>query len=357
MKIKAEQKLRLFSHLPGTRFLVPGTLIEAIFFPARLELGFLDLPQKPLVLDLELLGPVRGFTVFQDLKEAFLEVQGFSLQGFFRYRLFVKDNKLQLLVLKAPQGEFFFQFQNEKKHLALREAFALPLDLEEVKESEKLPEILCLGQNKHLDRELLKRRFDLRELLPLWFKLGQMTPQRPLGNFGTLRLVDGLERAVSEKNKNEAKRFLELLLQAGFQELFIPRLFDPLHQGIVPLEKKASPASSAPLLSKGSELIRRLFFQEEAALFRILPVSWFFSGRLVNLKTAWGLLHLEWTKKLLKKMVLETKKSGSLQMVFSSQIVSFRLRSSLEEKGVVYESASAFELEEGKRYFFDHFQK
>lgn len=386
MKIKADQDLRVFSHTSGIELLLPGTLIVVKVFPTRLEFHKLDCSELLLEVDLELEGDFKDFTVFQDLKKRLIEVQGFSKTGFFRYRLVLSEGKEKRVVKfslqKAPHKNLTFTCKTIKadakaktertQKVLAKKSVDLPLKLEgNTGQSEKVQsrepanfELLSLGMHKKLDYELLKRRADLKELLPLWFRLGQIIPQKSFVAIGTLLLLKALEKAVKDKQKNEVKTLLSRIFKTGFEGLFLPRLFDDQHQGLVgnkadfdkTANKKVSEVSSV-LLSEGAKLIRALFFQEDKGLWKILPVSTFFAGRFINLKTDLGILQIEWTKKLLKKMILKADKKGELKLSLQRELSTFRLRTSLKEKGKVFDKSDTLKVEAGKLYFFDHFQK
>lgn len=389
MKIQANQDLRVFSHNPGVSVLLPKTLMEVQVFPLRLEFKPLGDLKTVLALDFDLLGEVKNFTVFQDLKEGLIEVQGFSLNGFFRYRLFLSADGINLQILKAPK-KLIVHLQEGQDRLncrpikfELKKPFLLPLNspFEKVEGSfgflpKKSFELLFLGMHKKLDIDLMKRRHDLKELLPLWLRLGQITPKLSFDENGltegNLKLLQELERAVLEKEKKKAEELLLMIFKTAFKGLFVPRLFDEQYQGILKSDDFAKgfnmqnqpdsnkindPIAASLLLSYGADLIRSLFFQEKENNFYILPVSSIFSGRFVNLETQFGLLQIEWTKKLLKKMILKATKTVRLHLHLQRKISSFRMRLDKKSKGKVFECETPLLIEEGKIYLFDRFQK
>ena len=93
-------------------------------------------------------------------------------------------------------------------------------------------ERLSLGSHKWLDWEMVKRRGDLCDILPVWFRLGQMVPR------------DGKMNFPSDFDKLDVVPFLEMVFHAYFSGILVPRLFDEDHQGIF-LEGK--PIATAPL--------------------------------------------------------------------------------------------------------------
>ncbi len=414
-KIKAKQNLTVFSHDSGCELLIPLTLIKAKIFATRLEFYNFKKQKLLLSIDLRLKGEVKDFTVLQDLKKGLVQVTGFIKKDFFKYQLFLdnikknKPKKTQIghigwLWLKAPKTVSEVVFEREKgRKVAALQKLELPFALKET-EFCLLPkenfELLSLGSHKKQQMEMLQKRSDLTEILPLWFWLGKMMPGRKnlhkldlkkIKPVGTLKLLQAIEIAISNQDKQQAEKFLLWLFKTGFQGIFMPCLFDAKHQGILETENnflspncnnisdmqmanvhtdniqkpnnahdkkiQTSAMDVSWILSYGAILIRSLFFQEELNLFKILPVSNFFAGRFINIQTQFGLLDIEWSKKLLKKMVLKAEKSGRLQLRLQKPLKSFRLLRQGQRKGKILNQNSFIFIEKSKLYYFDRFQK
>ena len=68
-------------------------------------------------------------------------------------------------------------------------------------------------------------------------------------------------------------------------------------------------------------------------------------------------LHIEWTKKKLRRVVLECKQDAKYQWNFPSKIKSFRWRSNLSQKGNVMSNGELVSVEAGNKYLLDLFKK
>ena len=250
--IEIKERLRPFSHKPGARCLVPGTKIEVIAYPTRLVVG-------KKVVEHAALAPIKNFTVVQDLERCCVEV--FSD----KYRLFV-----------WPNGEV----KKEKPPLVPSER-------------------LFLGSQKKLEWELVKRRCDLKEILPLWFQLGQKVEAT-----GAFELLELCEKASPQK---VVEAFTKLFL-VDFRDMLIPRKEDADFQGIT---KAAVDGDERVLLSKGAALIRALFIEGNHILPKLPPQ--FVSGKFCNIEMEFGTLDIEWTKKMIRRVVVHAKELPDLQ--------------------------------------------
>jgi len=107
-------------------------------------------------------------------------------------------------------------------------------------------------------------------------------------------------------------------------------------------------------------LIRNLFFKNEKNIFYVLPClpTKFHCGKLIYLKVEdFGTLSLEWSKKLIKKMIFNCKKDFDLKLELQSKLHFFRIKMKRKEKGRKVSVKESLFLEKGKTYFFDRFQK
>jgi hypothetical protein len=288
MKITIAQKLRLFSHLPGARCIIPNSswIVEA--FPTLLRFENL-VTGKKREEKLDWQGPVVNFTVEQDLEKGRVRIFGHTAQGYREHT--IQEGKNPLFVEK-----------------------------------------LSLGMNKALDWELMKRRCNMAEILPVWFRLGQLVPTT-----GKAHLSEDLKG----------------IFQAYFQSMLTPRLTDDDHLGIFPPRHKIAEDPLA-LLSEGFSSIRSLFFQEEKDVFSFLPscAPEFHAGRFITEE-----VEFEWSKKLLQRVIVKPKKSRQIIFRLHKPLKSFRVRTSLKEKGRRIFSEQPLLLEENSSLFFDRFEK
>ena len=238
MKISIAKRFKPFSHTPGVKLLLPGTDQLFQVFPAKIVADGKEIP-------LDIKGPVKNFTVEQDLERGQIRIFGQALSGYYEK------------IFKAPAYE-------------------------------KPKERLSLGVHKALDWDLVKRRHSMAEILPIWHFLGQVTPEKPSHREGTAALLD---------------RSLEHLFLAGFEGILSPRLIDTDEQGF----DLKQPEDSDPLvlLTEGARIIRNLFLQEREDVFHILPSlpKEFHCGRLTTPS-----IDMEWSKHKLRKLIVRTSK-------------------------------------------------
>ncbi len=293
-------KLKPFSHLPGTRCIIPQTTIQVQAFPALLR--FTDLATgKTWDEKSGWKGPVDDFTLEHDLQKGHLRVFGKTAEG---YRM-------------RQIGDRFKTDQLEQ---------------------------LSLGKHTKLDWELILRRENMEEMVPVLFELGQLVPvttaQTPILNF--LKFSDKIEVAQQ----------LKLFFKTGFHGLMAPRLSDNDFQGII--EEGRSDGSPLALLREGYLAVRALFFTEEDG-FSLLPTlpPEFHAGRLLNLRSKEGdIVSLEWSKKLLKKVYIKPAKTREIPLTLQKSLCSFRINQKIK-----HDVKKPLALIEGKTLFLDRFEK
>ncbi|MGH2639026.1 MAG: hypothetical protein ACRDF4_07075, partial [Rhabdochlamydiaceae bacterium] len=134
MMIEIAARLKPFCHKPGTTCVIPLTSLQVQVFPTLLR--FTDLlTGNTWDEKLEWKGPVEGFTVELDLEKACVEVFGKTAAGFRRFKIKETSSKSETL------------------------------------------ERLSLGKHTKLDWELVCRRMEMEEMVPVLFQLGQLVPE------------------------------------------------------------------------------------------------------------------------------------------------------------------------------------
>jgi hypothetical protein len=339
MSIKIRERLYPFSHLPGILCLIPRSCLIVQVFPTLLRFS------NGIEIPLELGGPIQGFTVEQDLEKGRITVYGRAFQGYFRYWIEQEEKAVALRFDKFP---------------FLKEDHLIPHLMEEIPPSK---ERLSLGMHKAQNWELIRRRSDLKEIFPIWLRLGKLLPELPeiACDVGTLQLLKICKEKVAAKEKEAiAQSFLNLFL-AGFSDMLVPRLEDTQFQGLVP-EGKAATSESSPLLllKQGATCIRSLFFQEEKDQLFLLPClpKEFNCGRYLGLTTLSGdELDLEWSKKTLRRLILRPAHSRSIKLVLQKELKSFRVRTSLQDRGQRQNADEPLRVVAGTQLLLDCFQK
>ena len=319
MLIKSAHRLRPYSHRSHTFCLIPGTELGAEICPAFLRV--FELASEKIVDERFFSsGLVEAFTVTQNLEKGFVEVSGVTRKGHEHYRL---DQA-------APN---FFSISRER---------------------------LFLGCNKAQDIEHMWRRADLAELMPFWFFLAQSVPKVVCeGTFSTPSLYTEALQIIEERNKEAVYEALLSLAKAGFKSLFFPRLIDDDLQGFELPILGSEEASPLAVLQKTYPLLRSCFFQEAKNLFSILPVlpKEFHSGRLIDLHTSAGhTIHLEWTKKSIRRLVIEANKDDYYAFKFHPDIKRFRLTTLQEGKRSQHVNGAEIALQGGTSYLLDCFE-
>ena len=287
--------------------LIPGThqIIEA--YPALLKIGRHEIP-------LPITGIVEGFTIEQDLERNCVWVYGMAKEGYYRLKVAACEKGFEILGTRGVV--------KKERTIVENVPFFLP----------PIWERLSLGSNKALDWDLVWRRMDLAEILPVIFGLGQKVPAT-----GTL-----------EEGKWDFDRFCRV----AFKQILVPRASDDQHQGISQEEKNI-----LAILPEAARKIRSLFFREEGRRLVLLGDCKFPAGRMTHVQAeSVGEIDFEWTKKRLRRLCLRAKKSGEIFLDMPREIQSFRVRKSMQGRGKVQEASDLLFVEAGTTYYLDRFQ-
>ncbi|MDP1880581.1 MAG: hypothetical protein Q8K60_06550 [Parachlamydiaceae bacterium] len=369
MKISTVQSLRPFSHTPGTSLILPGSFHQLEIFPCLIRVYSLSqtFPELTQEIHLDLKGPIHEFTIWCDLENGKVTVRGKSQQGWFRYHLVSSKvgNHIFLVLDRAPIEGVRVKIRSVWQ-LLHRGVFVNLISENNVFDGYQPPqclEKLFLGNNKAQDIDLIRRRLDLTEIFPLWHRLGQMIPQLPVRNknddHGMFSLLKHCQEIFFEKKPEKGKQEWLNLFQAGFEGIFVPRLEDHSHLGFIE-ESIASLNENSPLylLIEGSSLIRQLFLQEEKNQLFILPhlLPELHCGRLLNIDlNGLGRVSLEWSKKTIRCLALHSEKDQEIEIIFRSNVRSYRLRTSNKDPGERLPTKTSLMLKQNCDYFFDNF--
>lgn len=367
MQISIAERLRPFCHLPGTATILPGSSYQVQVFPCLVR--FFDLTKnQPLLLgelNLYLKGPVEEFTVFNDLEKGRITVSGKTVEGWVRYHLMsgFQGKGIRIFVEKVANGGVTIEIQGRKHSLSDKESLDL-LQQTISFEPYKIPtcDRLSLGNHKGQDWELIKRRFDLAEMLPLVHRLGQLIPRNDVvdSQEGTLALLENCRESLISQRPEKGEQTWRLFLQGCFHSLLVPRLDDWEHQGLVNSRALVSTdISPLILLSEGARLIRDLFIQQTEEQLLILPLLFpsFHCGRLVNVSLACGgKISLEWTKKTIRRVAFFPGRDQECHLQFRSDVRSYRLRCDNKDKEKRVSCQTPLLLKKNCYYMLDNFQ-
>lgn len=299
--MKNSERFRPFSHLPGEKFPLPYSLEGVQIFPAAI-----CLLAEHRVIPLNIDGPVQNFTSTLDLERGVIQVHGVETRGHFRYFLFCLEDKI-------------YRFQDRGEPVFFKDAPLL--------EAQKLPsfqekERISFGSTKTLDWELVKRRANLTEILPIWFHLGQMIPPQ-----------------------NSSSVDLEKQFLSGFSGIFYPE-----KQNFLGYDVEAGD------LHGGYQKIRSLLLQEDQQSCRMLSSRISPHGRALGFKTSFGTVDFEWTKHEMRRMWIRCTQSKSVEFHFPKLQKSCRLESNAHLKCTMHLNKT-LDLRANTDYFLSHFQK
>lgn len=327
--IKIADRFRPFSHKPGESCMIPCSSWAVEAYPTEIRI-FGD--EASFSLQLNLTGPVEGFTLEQDLEKNVVRVFGRAKEGYFSFQI-VHVGKTIMISLKRGKS---ISYQFDGKSGVLEKDQFLEIQAEDAFIQSHL-ERLSLGMNKKLDWELVSRRGDLKEILPILFFLGQKAEcvEVPI--------------IIGE---------LDIFLKRHFNHILFPKRVIDKRLGISG-QDIPSQFSLAAILYKSYETIRSLFLKEENGEVLILPhlPAQFIYGRMTGLKTAKANFDLEWTKRKLRKVRIEALVSGPLAIKWPKDVDSFRIKNRPQEKGEMISRSDEIVLRPGQIYYLDKFQK
>ncbi len=284
--ISIKAKMRPFSHREGTQCVLPGTDLILEASPHRLRVGLweISLDGEPFE---------RPFTVQQDLEKQCVKVFG---------------SQFAVQLKAAPQG-FIFQ------DLRTKEEVAVPLH----KHFDKRDgfERLSLGSHKLQDWDLVLRRMDLKEILPVIYALSQTIADRSEFSF------------VAPMTEKELLQWVS----TSFHQMLVPKVAGEIWQ-------------------EAFSNIRSLFIREEDQTLTLLPMKLFPEGRFLDVKTAFGTIDFEWAKWRLRRAALHVEKEGE---IYLPQFVSCRVRHFLHERGEIHTCSKPLVVHAGQKIFLDRF--
>ncbi|MBF8263407.1 MAG: hypothetical protein HW387_1072 [Parachlamydiales bacterium] len=336
MKITIAQRYRPYSHDNGAMCLIPRTCWAVQAFPAMIRLQDLGSgePAATIEIPLALHGLFREFTIQQDLEKGCVFIWGIAREGRYRLRLEALMGKIKLSAEKTPDGGIAIADRCLQKNESI--SWDIPGPFRSVEAIERL----SLGSHRSQDWADVWRRMDLSDILPILFHLSQWTP---------IAAMDP-EQPIA--------RLWEEFLRAGFGSILVPRLQDPEYQGLLSTDAVPANASPCALISYAGEQIRKRFVEQDQNCVSILPSCEFTFGRFTDIQLPGiGTVDLEWAKGTIQCMSLRASVHVKVCWRFSPSIQSYRLRENLHGKGIKKSVDVELELEAGKNYYLDRFQK
>lgn len=389
--IKIAERFRPYSRLPGQRYLLPGSSCCLQVFPGLLKVIDLSLQGQQAIAEvkLDVYGPLEQFTVMVDLESLSILVWGKASNGFLRYRIRSEKEGIRFTLEKCPDDKLsvcvrsaewtcLFQetclshdacFEIVKKESFILHRGGGGIPFAGHCEEKKVPflERLSLGNHKAQDWEMICRRQNLSEILPLWYAVAQSASSAlamqglQMQHGGVFALFDECNAAIESKNKPLLCKQLMHLFQGGFQSFFVPQMEDHFHLGfLLPPFDADIPCSPLMLLQKSAELIRRIFIEVRGKDLYLLPVlpPEFYCGRFLGVACgAFGILDMEWSKKKMRRAVLRIKQNGVMMVHFPKSVQSYRLRKGDKDPGQIFKNGEAIEGLAGESLYFDRFMQ
>ncbi|MBJ7449155.1 MAG: hypothetical protein JHC93_02215 [Parachlamydiales bacterium] len=329
--ITIAERFSPYTHQLGARALIPGTVFSIRAYPARIIIEEWYLDGNNVVYDSEAMGPLDGFTLQQDLEKRCVFLLG-------------KRDAKNLIWKFEATADGIVLTKNKQPELIVKK---------KIKTISPLKERLSLGSHKAQEWERLILNQDVATLLPLWLKLGQMTPHCSSENMcsGTLSLLNECQ----ESTHTSVIDSLMTLLKVGFRSILFPVLDDDLFHGLT--TANCHNVSPLILLHKGSKLIRSLFIKEDVDQIYLLPSlpPKFVAGRMTDVDLSNCCLSMEWKKKQINKLEVQAKTNCSLLFKFNKKVSSFRVKKQRHEKGTTHSVDLPLEIQEGTTLFLDRF--
>ncbi|MBN2479193.1 MAG: hypothetical protein JXA94_03110 [Parachlamydiales bacterium] len=356
MQIKINQKFYFFTQEIKNTFLILNTHYSVKIYPGLLLFSDLISKKKSFRVFLNFKGPVKDFKIFQDLKEGFLKISFHIENGFVSYKILPKDKNLQIYFEKAPQEGLDYQFDIKDKVFS-KDSRALPI---EMLSFVKPQEFLSFGVFKKQDLTLINRRLSLLEIFPIIFFMSQFYIDVDKINTPADELLLKIKSNILNQEKDKLDFHFLTLIKALFFDAFVPRVQDEYFQNIIPYYENLNDLNPIYILKETSRLIRSLFIQEDVQEILILPclLPIFHAGRFLNIETSFALIDIEWSKKLIRKVIIKAKETKKIKLSFQSKIKSFRLKNFENSKLFkTFKNHDLITFEKEKVYFLDRFQK
>ncbi|MFA6119113.1 MAG: hypothetical protein WCT85_04020 [Parachlamydiales bacterium] len=356
MQIKIKQKPVLISHKIGSSFLIKNTSFFVTIYPGLL--WFKDLnSKKQFRLFLNFQGPQKRFTVLHDLKNGQLKIFFETNLGFFSYKIKNDSNKKLILFFEnLPNNVTEIKSDSDAnfKKISAKESISLPI--EQINDLQ-VEEQLSFGVLKKQDIELIKKREDLLEILPFIFMLSQYYLDTSAYASKNV-FIENLKTLMQNNEKILLEEALHNVYKALFFDAFVPRANDEEYQNIG-IFKEEPGVSPVMVFSELYRIIKSLLINEDADGLYLLPcllVS-LHHGKAVNLKVSFGLVDLEWSKKILKKVVIRSADDLKIKLNLQAKIKNFRLKEDEQGKGKICQNSDEITLKKNRVYYLDNFKK
>lgn len=366
--IEITTKLKPFSHQPGISIPYPALQLVFMIYPTKLKIIDWKENQKVLMtLKFKFKSPCKKFTVFKDLVNQVIEIDCLLEDNFAKIKLhYDPKNRHFVLALDRYKEDYLsFEVSRPNKTAVIRRQLTKKKPLVIFNELQihfpQKPEMLFLGSHKKQEIEKIFERKSLIEILPLWYLWGQFCP--PLASDehveGNLIFLGGLQEKIRKKEHDKILPYLENIFSSSFAPMMIPYLEDFKHWGFFLPKITSSRLSPWLVLSELYSIIRQFFIVCKEPDLYILPhlPPELFCGKLIRIKVEGLVIYLEWTKKMIHRMIVFCNKNTQMTIHFQNAIKSYRLKTSRTDKGKIFENHIEMSFKKNKVYHFDRFEK
>lgn len=353
MRIRIKDRFKIISHDLGESFLILNTAYFVRIYPGLLFFKDLD-SDKDFKIFIKFQGPVKNFTISQNLYNGNIEVNFHAKDGYVSYRIMMAGNEVYLCFDKTAEKKLTVEFDKITQVVAKQRIF-LPIERISML---RPPEYLSFGIYKKPDLSQIKKRENLQEILPFIFLYSQF--YLDVQYSCCLRKNCLLKRLADEIQKKEKLKLAESFINVfkfHFFGAFVPRMNDDEHQNICDyVDKEISPWC---VFINLYSCVKSVFIEEASKKLFLLPClpALFNHGFFVNIKISSGQIDMRWSKKLLKKAIFKPSKDIELQLILHSMIKTFRVRTDARDKGKIYNNEDIIGFEKDKSYFLDNFKK
>jgi hypothetical protein len=356
--MKIASRYRPFSHQPGTALIIPGTCMTLRAYPTAFFIQ--DEKGEEIRIEWALKGVVEDFTVMQDLERSHVLVYGRAREGYFRYSIQLQESHLMLRLDRASMGHLKGVLYPAQTPYTLQPKEQIILFTPRQGGNKREIERISFGNHQTQEWERIRARKDPLEYFPFWFAAGQRVVQQDRDSQdGTLYLLQEC-RAYLEQGKEELfLNKMHELFQIGFEGILLPKLYDTHYLGVLCSHTtQLQIERPVQLLREGYQLIRAMLVQEEENRISVLPClpSVFHAGRCLDFQMRQVKCSIEWSKKLLKKMILTSFSQQTLHLSVHKAFQNFRLKSPRYPKGVTLSCGHPLQLDAGI-YILDQFRK
>lgn len=362
------EKFRPFSQQPGIS--VPYPLLKLVFVIYPTQIKILDWKKKQktlLTIDFNFKSPCKSFSVFSDLLKQEIEIHCHLEDNFAKMKLALDEKKqcFYLTLLRYKEERLGFEVKRPSRTSILNRQLTKKKPLVLFKDLNfsivKKPELLFLGSHKKQEIEKIFQRKDLREFLPLWYLWGQFckVQSKAEKKDGTLVFLNELTETIEQKKHDKIGSILKNMMATSFAPMMVPHLEDFRHWGFHLPKDDTSKASPWLLFSELYTVIRKFFVCYENSNLYLLPhlPPELFCGKLRQVQEGDLMLHLEWTKKTIRRMMITSSKSSTITLHFAAGIKTFRLRIGEQDRGTRFKNHHEITIKRNKVYFFDNFEK